>query len=152
MILRASLVLTLLAASSSAAWASPETSAIACNDQLDNDGDGKWDCYDPDCKEYSFCHAAGPEAFHLDSVKPLPNNGLTETVVGAILLPVGVGAALGSIPYFMRSSEGANLAWASGLVAGGAVTAVVGAILIHKGIVKREAWNRRVNLTFNLPK
>ncbi len=36
-----------------------ENTTAACRDGVDNDGDGKVDCDDPDCAELSFCHSSG---------------------------------------------------------------------------------------------
>ncbi|MBI5490591.1 MAG: hypothetical protein HY905_24875 [Deltaproteobacteria bacterium] len=41
---------------------SPENTSAACQDRLDNDGDGVTDCEDPDCRDFVFCAGADGDA------------------------------------------------------------------------------------------
>lgn len=94
-----------------------ESSPEACQDRVDNDGDGYVDCYDADCRAHPFCQQAAPApapeavpapppyppppgygqpTYYAPPQHPVfvppprpPSTGVGELVVGSIFLPVG---------------------------------------------------------------
>ncbi len=120
----------------------PEKTADACQDGADNDGDGRTDCRDVDCHAFSFCSemAAPPRAWKA----PL--------IAGAVLIPVSIILAVGSIPLWMNAldldhpelnrhfsgKDGVQLGGGAALTVLAITAAGVGAAMLTKGINRRQ--------------
>jgi hypothetical protein len=121
-----------------------EKTAAACSDHADNDDDGKTDCADPDCQNFSFCSAATLSRTYW----------LAPLVAGAVLIPVAIGIALGSIPLWadaidwghpplnqhFSGQDGLDLMGAAILTAAGLGLAIGGTVLLVRGIVRHRQW------------
>lgn len=110
----------------------PENTRAACSDRRDNDGDGHVDCDDQDCQDLVLCASAVPRASGraTDDTAHLRGRGVTQVVVGAVLLSFGVVVGGASAALWV---EGGAESGPNGFQFGGIAMDVLGVGLIATG-------------------
>lgn len=109
-----------------------ENSKLACQDHIDNDGDGHVDCDDQDCGDFVFC--ARTSTSDQTQLRALRGKAATQITLGSILFSVGAAmlAASGGIWWATGSNSNPTRSEAAAVALS---VDVVGFAMLASGIV-----------------